>query len=707
MSLRALAASFALCTSVLLPAGAQTGFHPQSLGFSLGWVHNKDTVFCPVNADKFHRMLQVNPSTKEWRWVNDVDFPGNLSGPMVMKNAKEGVSLVAGGTAPYQTSDGWKTVTKATGAIDGIQQVVATDAGYAGHGNLNRSLSFSADGLTWTAAEGGLTGSGGGALAAFKNKVIVFGGGSFFMLSTDGGKKYAITNYETSAFKNYKEILAFRMFSEDSLLLATNTDLYTSTNGGLKWTAGKAMPATGATRVLVRGWQDLIVSDQLGKLQITSDAGATWTPQAGPQDPANTGLINLVGDDLWFWPGYRSKDMGATWTPMFPNVLNASGSGLVFSMAFSGDFGAVGFATGRIAYTWDRGRSFTMLDTLPSKQDVMALKILKNNRLLAGDRNGQVFISSDTGRTWTNKLTSTFSQNAIKFSVSEDEKTMILTRGGQPAGSGDNGDKWDFLPAAGGGLTQTVKPDGTIIGMVNSEIANLSLTAARTKMDTLANGQDPEDIVAVNDNVGYIVMRVSGFGDQETRVFKTTDGFKTNTLASSLPKSAFTPARMQAVSADVLALVAEGKTYHMVSSDGGKTWSKDSLDVHTKYTAYPSVRRVFWFNASERIYALTGQALYLAAGAGGTGIRADAARRAAETSFSAAYDARSGRVSLRGLGALPADVAVFDVQGRKLLSGRSDAASRWLDVAGIPKGMYFVRARLPSGKVLDARMLKH
>ena len=120
------AVTIALAASLLAPR-AEVGLHPQSLGFGLGWVFDKDTVFAPVNQGSFHGMLQVNPTTKEWKWLNAADYPANVNGRMAMKSRDEGMILNLSGSAPWYTSDGWKTVVQAKGAATGgIDQVVLT-----------------------------------------------------------------------------------------------------------------------------------------------------------------------------------------------------------------------------------------------------------------------------------------------------------------------------------------------------------------------------------------------------------------------------------------------------------------------------------------------------------------------------------------------------------------------------------------------------
>jgi photosystem II stability/assembly factor-like uncharacterized protein len=693
---------------------AQIGLHPQSLGFGPGWVFDKDSVFCPVSEGGVRRMLQVNPTTKAWKWLNDAEFPAGIHGTVTMRSRNDGVITNVSGSSPFYTTDGWKTVAMGK-AGDGIEQIVLTESGYAAHGFRNKGISWSADGQTWTpASEPASAGSGAGTLAGFKNKVVIFSGSSFHLISNDGGKKYAIVDYDRSAFTTYNAVLQFRMFSADSFLLITDRKIYTSTDGGMKWTAGKDLPAN-SSKVLARGWQDFVLMDGLGKIQFTTDAGATWSVKDGPPDISSYGSMVQIGDELYLWPGWKTKDQGATWTPVFPGFMNGSGIGTAYAIAFNGDFGAIGYSGGKIAYTWDRGRSFTEIDTIPGKQDVMALKILKNNRLLAGDRNGQVFISGDTGRTWTNKLASTSTQNAIKFSVSADEKNMILTRGGQPAGSGDNGEKWDFLPTAGGTLVQTVKPNGTLIGTANMEIATLYLDKPRAKIDSLPSDQGPEDIVALTDDLGWIATRVGTalFGEKETRVYKTTDGFKTSTLMATLDKTATGGNRILAVTPDFLVLYAESRKFFWTSSDGGKTWAKDSLDVQVKFpTTYSLVRRAHFFNPKEQLFIVTastsgGNTIYLNTGApGSSGIRPGGARPARQA-FYAVFDAGTGRIELRGLGALAADVSLYDVQGRKMLAFRSLPGSRVVPASMLGKGMYFARARLPDGRMLEARFLRH
>lgn len=696
----------AVLSALILSAAvhAETGFHPQNLGFGLDWVHDKDTVFAMVREGNFRRVLQLNPTTKEWKWLSADDFPAGASGRVVMKSRDQGIILNLSGGLPHYTTDGWKTVTASTGT-GGPNQAVATDAGYAGYNAASRSVTFSADGKEWAASEGGQTFSGQGLIAAWKNKVVVYSGASGMFVSTDGGKKYDIVTIDSGIGSN-KPMVAFRLLSADSLQIVTQDAICLSVDGGKKWTSRPI--AFNPNRVIFRGTLSMIAASQNStKLWFTEDGGANWTEKDGPADMQNYGQIAHIGDALYLWPGWKSTDLGSTWTPFFPSWFQSSGSGSAFCMDFAGSFGAIGLTGGKIAYTFDRARSFTVIDTLPGKLDVMAIRILKNNRLLAGDRNGQTFISSDTGRTWTRKLESGFTQNAIKFSVSSDEKVMILTRGGQPSGSWDNGEKWDFLPPAGGSLTQTVKPDGTVIGMANGQIYTAFPDKAGDKLDTIPSDNDPHDIRAVTDDLGYIVTRVSGVAATDNRIYKTENGFKTNALIATLEKlnwgtlGTWGP-RLQVVNPDFLVLYAEGKTFHLVSTDGGKTWTKDSLAVHAKYpSSYPSVRRIHYFDPKQRIQALTGQVLYLDAATGThVSVHRDAARR---PTFSAAFEA-GGRIRMRGLDET-ADVTLHDLSGRRVLFRRTHAGAV-LEAPVLPRGLYLIKARTRSGSVLMARLFR-
>lgn len=700
--------------SILLLAAsvqAQTGLHPQSLGIGLSWVYDKDSVFAATYTGNFRRILHLNPTTKEWRWLNDADFPVGSITTMVMKNRLEGVGLNVSGGAPWFTSDGWKTVTAGTGAKDGIQQIVLTDSGYVGHGNLNRSLEYSADGQTWVASKGGQTGSGGGTLRNFKNKVVLITGGSFHMISTDAGRNFNIVDFNPT-WTTFKSILEFKMFSADSFLVITDNKIYTSVDGGQKWSTGTAIPE-GSIKAIVRGPQEYLLLTPDNKGHYTKDAGATWAEIAGPA--ASSGGANwvFIGDDLYVWPEYKSTDMGVTWKPFFPGFFNAASAGEIFSMDFTNGFGMVGHANGRLSVTRDRGRSFTQVDSIPGKQDVMALKILKDGRILAGDRNGQVFVTADTGKTWEKRFTSAFSQNALKFSVSEDLKTMILSRGGQPAVSVDGGATWAFIEAMGGNLMQTVKPDGTMIGMANREIFQIFSDKPKVRIDSIPFAFTPLDIIAVTDKIGYILGRVNGapLTPQDLRVYRTDDGFKTSTLAGTLKDGSAGAARMQILGADTVIVWSEGRPTHQFSFDAGKTWNKDSLDVHGRYTTFPSLKRVYYFNAQEKIYALTGSAVYLQIGASGvfnTGIRkALPERPATRRTFYLSFDSRSELLFLRNLGEGSQDISLYDVLGHRVLTERGHDLGMPLNVASLRKGMYFLRTQGPNGHISVARFVKN
>ncbi len=106
--------------------------------------------------------------------------------------------------------------------------------------------------------------------------------------------------------------------------LGGNTgEIYTSINAGVTWTV---RPGAGS-----RVWSDVtmssdgtkIVATELnGLVYISTDVGATWTPQAFTQawKAVACSANDTIAACVWGGPVYISTDFGATWAPNGPNV---------------------------------------------------------------------------------------------------------------------------------------------------------------------------------------------------------------------------------------------------------------------------------------------------------------------------------------------------------------------------------------------------
>jgi hypothetical protein len=700
---RLLSVPLAILAAGLSQAPAQ-GLHIQMYSCQNPYVNGKDSVLTQVNAagGKIRRWAQVDLGTKEWRYVNDSDFKDYL-GYQAMRSATEGIMVY--GSNPnkmWKTTDGWKTAKEVTdkAAEIGFSQVKVTDAGYVGMEYTTGGLYFSADGEAWSLSLD--IASKPPPFDAKGNDVFVLSGGSQQYVSTDGGKTFAAADKKDG--QKGTKYLGMKMISKDSIMYATDLSLMSTADGGkTDWTVTD-FPATART-VWWRNAKEIWYTDAGDKVRKSIDGGATWKEM--PSAPGGEAVVpNLVvGDDLYAWPYYKSTDGGDTWKEFLPQYPLASP---FFAADFRGSFGVIGKAKGEVFFSYDRGRSFTRKDTV-GPQDVFALKILSNGDIVAGDRNGQVFYSADSGRTWANKLSNSTGLNAGKFQTSSNEDVILMTRGGQPVVSTDHGKTFDYVQVAGGSAAQTVKPNGDLVQAAGTilngvEIASFTAKGVRTPSDTISGDESALDMATVDDKIGYLVTYSAG--SAEFRVHKTTDGWVSVSKTGSIKIAAFTlgaNARIQAIGSDTVLVSSDGKASYYASFDGGKTFAEKTLGAPS---AYPTLKRAWFFNGKEAVFALNDNGIWLDAGskAGGTGIRYAISRRAIRP-FPAWYDAGAKAIRFEGLDG-KFEVRIHDCFGRLVEEVPGWDAAHSLKVPGLQNGLYFLSIKDAAGKVSVARIVK-
>ncbi|MDB5104113.1 MAG: sialidase [Fibrobacteres bacterium] len=689
------------------PAFAQKGLHIQMFGCQNAYANGKDSVLTQVNlaGGKFRRWAQVDVATKEWRYLNDSDFKDYL-GYQAMKSATEGIMVYSSNPNKiWKTTDGWKTATEVTDkvAASGFAQVKVTDEGYVGHESGAGGLYFSQDGLTWSMVLD--IPSKAPPMDAKGKTVFMLSGGSQQYVSSDGGKTFAIQDYK-GGFKGTK-FLSLKVISADTIVYATDVALIRTADGGkTEWTVSDVPGGIGS--IWWRDANEIWVTDFAGKLHMSPDRGATWKDKPAINKD-NGGMPNLaVGDAIFAWPGYESIDDGETWTEFLPAMQMGNP---LFAMDFRGSMGVVGKAKGEILFTTDQGRSFTRRDTVGS-EDVMALKILSNGDILAGDRNGQVFSSADSGRTWANKLSNYLPYNALKFQASADENVIVMSRKGQPVVSVDHGKTFDFVTVSGGAAAWTVKPNGTLVqaaGTISGgiEISSFTPKAARVPMDSILGEEIALDMATSDANVGYLLTWNSAA--KENRVYKTSSGWAEVSLSASLKDAGFSGSgRVQVQGKDTVFVSGDGKTSWFSSVDGGKTFAAHVLPVHAAYpTEYPSIRIAWFHDANQAVFSLNNAGLWLDIGStsGGVGIRGAVARRAAKPSM-AWYDAEAKGIRLGAQKDARVEVSVFDCLGLEVAGSANHDARTPVNIAHLPNGLYFVSVKGKSGKPVVARILK-
>lgn len=693
---------------------AQNGPHFQQFAGN-AYVYNKDSVYMTANvSDDYSRMVLVNPSTKAWKYLNTVDY-GKYLGPFVMKNAQEAVMLYPSSSKVYKTTDGWQTLDEVTGAPSGFTELIKSDAGYIAYQSYLKDFYFSADGSTWTLALD--AGSGTNAMAAKGNKVFIYSGMSSNYVSTDGGQTFSNLANNASISGTFK---SFVMVTEDTMLVATGTNLYKSFDGGQTWSSGILFPEQ---------IQNIIVKDSLEMFifastqnYYTSDGGINWQPK--PAVLVN-GFGNFIENDLYIWPGKKSTDNGSTWSDFLPQTI---ASGVFFDIYFKGNVGIFGRGAGKVSLSFDKGCSLSSDITSLGSEDIMAVKILNNGDFIAGDRKSQVFYSSDNGQTWSQRFSNSFTYNAVKFSHSANDSIIVETRLGQPVVSSDHGTTFNFITVGGGNHSQTVKPNGEIIDAGEwfdyNTFQNKGITIARftpagvkTILDTIlitnnAATESAVDIVMVDNNTGYVLTKNTTTGSNA--IYKTTNGFANGGTSYVSTVPSFNANRLYVIGSDTLFLTPVStptSTHYYYSYNGGVTWAQATLDIFTTYPGiYKSIKKGFFFDASNYIFALNDNGLYInTSGGNGTPPIPSGISELTNSAWGNSNEIKvypnpaNSSIQLDYSGS--ADITIVDYTGRTVYTTTKAEASESIDVTDLSSGLYIITAKNNSGKFV-ARFVK-
>jgi photosystem II stability/assembly factor-like uncharacterized protein len=174
-------------------------------------------------------------------------------------------------------------------------------------------------------------------------------------------------------------------------------------------------------------------------LYVSTDGGAHWRPDALAGSDAmnlaqpNSATIWLAGHDVF----KQSRDNGKTWSDVRPTGL----PGLdIHGFAVDPRNPAILYAAlaGQGLYrSVDGGRSFRVVSHVVGGS-VMALAVLRDGRILAGDMTQGLLASGDGGSSWRKLLAA----QLIGLAVNPQQPQRVLASGGGIALSTDGGRSW-------------------------------------------------------------------------------------------------------------------------------------------------------------------------------------------------------------------------------------------------------------------------
>ncbi|MBS1637177.1 MAG: T9SS type A sorting domain-containing protein [Bacteroidetes bacterium] len=611
---------FTFLTSAILTATAfaQQGIHIQDNVLNDVFVLNKDSVYVTcsnVGSGNFKRMALVNPATKEWKYLNSTDYTGYF-GTFVMKNAQKGVMAESqSGGAVYTTNDGWQT--RQTSTASGFNMLVGSTAGYAAYVSATYHVFFSTDGANWT-DEGSLgsPGSQGNVLRSYGNTVIMFRQLTTSYKSTDGGQTYSTLTFTPNFTGTFVD---FQMLSQDTFLVGTYNALWKSVDAGLTWTS-QAMPVPAAgyhlQGMFAKNSQEVFVWSNNKDCYYSNNSGATWQVKAR----VNGYQFFAINNTVYSFPEASTTDNGTTWNYFLPSAQSTYDKGN--DVHFRGNQGISASTAGRVFYSADKGRSWSMADTMAT-YDINGVKILGNGDYMAVDSRSQVFYSTNQGLTWTQKYTNNSSLPTYKILESANSNTLLIANSNYPVVSTDHGNTWTPVAISGGSHTQCLSPSGDIYDafgwfsyvtftVKGWQINRMTPAGAVTVVDTfLANNETLIDIEMTGNTTGYLFVTDAS---KNMKVYKSTNSFasgSTQLVATVPPVVAGTAdyargaIRIQHFGADTLYLIGNGNKFYHYTTNGGSTWNVVNQPFTATYPMlYPSLHKGYFFNPNEYLFTL-------------------------------------------------------------------------------------------------------
>jgi photosystem II stability/assembly factor-like uncharacterized protein len=381
-----------------------------------------------------------------------------------------------------------------------IYSIVKTSAGlFAGTGG-DGVFGSTDGGLTWTAANTGLTDNAVSQLIASANGTLFVSTGAGLARSTDNAQNWVALDTSTDKPLGLK---FFTVNSAGSLFAVGTSGLYKSTDDGTTWTL--VSPGFGTMSIdpvtyTLSGYTPFVYAGPAGSLYTTgwgggfyrSTDGATWaevdtTMKSGTlvavTAGAGTEAFAATSDKAGV---YRSIDNGVTWKKIFVGLLatkvyniacNSAGDALaatddgVYRFVKNGDewrktntlladtvVYAVAVTTGYVlAGTLSTGEIFRMVDafnppadpapvrfdSLPGYTFLTTFKIPSGPFLLGTNRGA--FRSADTGKTWYRIPNGMGGDTTMVTAFAYSGTRLYAVAYGSLYRSADNGNRWVSL----------------------------------------------------------------------------------------------------------------------------------------------------------------------------------------------------------------------------------------------------------------------
>jgi photosystem II stability/assembly factor-like uncharacterized protein len=265
--------------------------------------------------------------------------------------------------------------------------------------------------------------------------------------SVDGGRSWQV---DTVSGAEAMDLRAIHGISDRvAHVAATAGRIWRTTDGGENWSLRYQASDTSVFLdgiVFADDRFGLTLGDPMGGrflILVTRNGGDTWTEAPDASRPpaaageaafAASGLSLVIAHARYAWLGtggsttrvYRSADLGTTWTPTSPGMLEQAGSGGVFSLAFAdsltgvavgGDYLKPDSTRGNASYTRDGGRTWLQSDPPPRgyRSGVAIRRDGAGWQAIAVGTSGTDY-SRDAGRRWAPLDATAF--NTVQFAPS-------------------------------------------------------------------------------------------------------------------------------------------------------------------------------------------------------------------------------------------------------------------------------------------------
>ncbi len=429
--------------------------------------------------------------------------------------------------------------------------------------------------------------------------------------TTDGGATWDTAYSNTATAGIFYQV----QFLNNNVGYAVGTvtpKIWKTTNGGINWTGIASAPTTTVYDIYAFDTLNLIISTTLGNVQNSTDGGATWSAVISTGSTTVGNKIHFINNNTGYLAGATGKfsftiDGGTTWSTkpvMIGTTTNTSAyydisviTSPVLKVFLTGDANAI-YKTQDNGTTWDTIGFLATDGSQPWTSTYYASSLsatgdtiitagnfgLINRRLNASNR--QVF-------TTVKKATTTYEvwvQNSSPTGI-------IIAVGGRSSAAGPAD---QVLRSTNGGQTWTVAAfPSTTYGFMNSISMindNTGFTCGQyTSVFKTTNSGASWDSVPtpftssgitkvlskiqfVDANTGWCFSRYNMIGD--STIIKTTNGGATwfrQTLGNGLTSLDAAIYTADFVNANTGWIVNAGNKRPYHTTDGGNTWTKDSI----------------------------------------------------------------------------------------------------------------------------------